>query len=518
MVEKNCPFDITPFDEGGLVETPELINLNYTNQDFFSLKARLEQFIKERFADDFNDLIESDLAIMLIENWAFIADTLSFKIDQVANEIFIDTVSEVDNAFRLSVLVGFKPQPPIASRALFSASISNVLDTDLVVETPVQTDIVTELGTRTYELFPADSDNNPIFDTPIVISAGSLINTAVIGIEGTTRNQTITADGSVSQNYQLNFGPVIFDSVRVMVDGVMWERVEFFTDSKPRQEYRVEFDPEYNAFVIFGNSRAGMIPSNGSTIIINYRSGGGIVGDVVTGSIDFQRGILVPGFEFRVPVSFRNYTRGEFGYNGDTIEDIKRKLPAFLRTQNRAVTGDDYKTVADQFVTSFNGQVGKATAVLRQYGCAANIIDVYILARDGESGLQESTNGLKVELAEEYDVKKMFTDVVCIKNGTVVLTDIQMDVIMDKFYRKFEDEFREQITRRIDTFFSLNNWEYNQDLKSVDLLKEVADIKEIKSAEINFVTENEDNSGQLVVTKFFEIIRPSDITLSFIYE
>jgi hypothetical protein len=28
-------------------------------------------FIKEKFADDFNDFIESSLAIMLIENWAF---------------------------------------------------------------------------------------------------------------------------------------------------------------------------------------------------------------------------------------------------------------------------------------------------------------------------------------------------------------------------------------------------------------------------------------------------------------
>jgi hypothetical protein len=50
-------------------------------------------FIKEKFADEFTDFVESSLAIMLIENWAFLADTLSFKIDQVANEIFIDTVS-----------------------------------------------------------------------------------------------------------------------------------------------------------------------------------------------------------------------------------------------------------------------------------------------------------------------------------------------------------------------------------------------------------------------------------------
>jgi hypothetical protein len=517
-IQEGCPFEVTPYDQANLVKTPELTNFNYTNQDFYSLKSRLEQFIKDRFSEDFNDLIESDLAIMLIENWAFIADTLSFKMDQIANEIFIDTVSEIDNAFRLSQLVGFTPTPPIASRALFAATLSNVLETDLVIPTPVQTDIVTEVGGRTYELFPADSNNNPIFNEDIVIPAGSIVNTTIVGVEGFSRSLTITADGSSNQSYQLDFGPVIYDSVHVRVDGTTWQRVPYFTDSKTRQEYRVEFDSDYNAYVIFGNNKTGQSPSIGSSILIQYRSGGGVVGNVVTGSIEFQRGIIVPGFEFRVPVVFRNYTRGEFGYNGDTIEDIKRKLPAFLRTQNRAVSGDDYKNVANNFVTAFNGQVGKATAVLRNHGCAANIIDVYILSRNGENGLQESTNGLKVELIAEYDSKKMFTDHVCIKNGSIVEVDVQVDIIMDKFYRKFEDEFREQILRRINNFFSLNNWDYNKDLRDKDLIKEMSDIKEINSVEINFVTENEDNSGDRVITKFFEIIRSSDIELNFVFE
>jgi len=128
MAYENCPFDVTPYDQSNLVKVPNLVNLNYTNQDFWSMKSRLVSFIKEKFADSFNDFVESDLAIMLIENWAFIADTLSFKMDQIANEIFIDTVSEVDNAFRLSLLVGFKPQPPIGSRSLWSATINNVRD------------------------------------------------------------------------------------------------------------------------------------------------------------------------------------------------------------------------------------------------------------------------------------------------------------------------------------------------------------------------------------------------------
>lgn len=362
----NCPFDVTPYDQSGIIKSANLVNVNYTNQDFWSMKARLVDFIKEQFGNDFNDFVEAQIAIMLIENWAFIADTLSFKIDQIANEIFIDTVSEVDNAFRLCLLVGFKPLPPIAARSMWSATLSGLLATDMVIPTPVVVDISTESGPRTIELFPADSNNDPIFTDNIIISAGSFLNTSIIGLEGQTHNQNEVGNGEISQFYRLAFGPVIWDSVRVQVDGSDWTLVDYFTDSQPRQEFRVEYDPNYNAFVLFGNNTAGMIPSNGSQVLITYRTGGGVAGNIVSGSVELQRSYPVPGFDFRVPVSFRNYTQGSFGYDGDGIDDIKRKLPPYLRSQNRAVTGGDYQTFANQFSTPYNGLVGKGDSCFTQ--------------------------------------------------------------------------------------------------------------------------------------------------------
>lgn len=518
MAFEHCPFEVTPYDKSNVVKTPNLINLNYTNQDFWSLKARLVDFIKEKFGESFNDFVESDLALMLIENWAFIADTLSFKIDQIANEIFIDTVSEVDNAFRLALLVGFKPQPPIGARSMWSATINNLLDTDLIIDTPVGIEVNTEEGLKRIELFAADPFNNPVFGESIIISKGTFLNTNVIGLEGRSVTDGATGNGEINQFVTLSQGPVIWNSIRVRVDGTEWVQVDYFTDSQPRKEFRVEYDPSYRAYVIFGNNRAGLIPSIGSQIFIDYRVGGGVAGNIVTGSVEYQRNYLVPGFDFRVPVTFRNYTKGEFGYAGDTIDDIKRKLPPWLRTQNRVVSGDDIETFANQFATEFNGQVGKAKAVLRHYGCAANVIDLFILSRAGGEQLQESTNGLKMELQEALDTKKMLTDQICIRDGVVVEVDVNIDLTMDKFYRKFEDEFRERVERRVNSFFSLNNWDYGKPLKVVDMVKVLSDIPEIANVEMNFQTDNEDNSGELVVTKYYEIVRPSNIEINFVYE
>ena len=134
-MQNNCPFEIKPYANSNTIKNEKILNLNYTNQDFWSMKTRLVQFIQERFGDNgtvlpntFNDLVEGSIAIMLMENWAFIADTLSFKMDQMVNELFIDTVTEPDNAFRICQLVGFKPTPPIPASSMWTATIMWPMD------------------------------------------------------------------------------------------------------------------------------------------------------------------------------------------------------------------------------------------------------------------------------------------------------------------------------------------------------------------------------------------------------
>lgn len=518
MSANNCPFDITPYTQSQLITTPNIFNLNYTNQDFWSMKTRLIEFTRQKFDKEFSDFVESSLAIMLIENWAFLADTLSFKMDQIANEIFIDTVTDAENAFRLAKLVGFEPQPPIAARSLWTATLNSPVLTDIYIPTPF--DLKVTAGNRriSIELFPADYENNPIFDQDILIPAGNLVNASIVGLEGSTKKLNTIGTGEVAQTVTLREFPVIYDSVRVKVDGVLWNQVNYFTDSQPRREYRLEFNSNYEAFVIFGNNRAGLIPSKGSKILVNYRKGGGSIGNIVSGTIEKQTIINAPNLSFGVPIGLRNYTRGEFGYDGDTIEEIRSKLPAWVRAQNRAVTGLDYKTLTDQFASPYQGQIGKSTVVLRNYGCSGNIIDLYILALDGNNELKEASNELKVELESYIDDLKMFTDHVCIRDGQIIVVDVDIDIVMDRFYRKFEDELRVKIQRRIDSFFALKNWDYKKTLRESDLVKSLSDLKEIQRIEVSFTTNDSENGGNSVTTKFYEIIRPDTTSVSFTYE
>lgn len=520
-MSNDCPTLLNPLAQSQQAASEVLPSLNYTNQDFSSLKTRLALLVEQRFANDFTDFFESDLGVMLIEAFAFCTDMLSFKMDQQGNERYIDTVAELANAFRICKAVGFQPTPPIASTALFSVTINTLLQTDLVIPSgyPVTaTSNVSNTGQIVYQLYPADIDNNPVFDQDIIISAGSFTNTSIIGVAGKTFNDSHTSTGTVNQTYTLLQSPVLFDSIVVVVNGTTWTHVDFFTDSKPRFEYRVEYDSTWNATVIFGNGQAGYIPSQGSQIQITYRVGGGTSGNVVTGAFNFQAGFLVNGFNITVPVTFINYTAGNNGYDGDTIDDIRRKLPAFVRVQNRAVTGEDYKLNAELFASPYNGQVGKATAVLRNHGCAGNIIDLFILSRDGANGLAQASDQLKVDLATHMDDIKMLTDYLCIKDGVVVFVDTIIDLHVPKFYRKFAAQIQAQAQQILSAFYQLGNWEYGKILKSNDLLQALSSVKQVTSVDITFITNNQNQPLDVVVPKYYEIIRPDNTNIVLTFE
>ena len=483
------------------------------------MKQRLVQFIQQQFPNDFNDFVESSLAIMLIENWAFLADTLSFKMDQIVNELFIDTVTEVQNAFRLAELVGFQPTPPIASSASFSVTLGSLLAVDMQIPTPLQVDISASGTSITYELFPVDANGEPVYTDDIIIPAGNFSNSAVIGVQGITRTEQFQGTGQADQSIQLSDSPVIYGTITVSVNGVTWEQVASFTESQQRLEYMVSYDSSYDAFVMFGDSVAGAIPSNGAPIQITYRVGGGTIGNIVSGAVNTSLPFGVSGLSITVPVAIVNYTSGQYGYDGDGVEDIRRKLPAYISTQNRAVTGTDIEVLANQFVTATNGSVGLATCVLRNYGCSGNIIDLFILANGGKDTLQTASDGLKSQLAAYLDNLKMMTDYICIKDGEVLLVEVIVELTVNTFFQKFQDEILANATNQINKFFSLTSWTFGQDLRDIDIVKTLATIREIERADITFLVPTSPQVSNTTVTpNFYQVIRPDTITIQITYD
>ena len=177
----------------------------------------------------------------------------------------------------------------------------------------------------------------------------------------------------------------------------------------------------------------------------------------------------------------------------------------------------DYKSFVDLFRTGYNGVTGKSTAVVRHTGCSANIIDIFVLVKEGDDGLAKSNSQFKQELRNSLEGRKMLTDNVNILDGEVVRVDVNLQVFINRQFRTFEQNINEKIMRDLAIFFNVQNWEYGQNLRDIDLLKALANVAEPYQYEITFVTDDPNNGGKLVTTKFFQIIRPNNLNVNYTY-
>ena len=93
--------------------------------------------------------------------------------------------------------------------------------------------------------------------------------------------------------------------------------------------------------VLFGGRRHGMIPAAGTDNIrlTNYRSGGGVIGNVPKGAVtQLLAGILAQ--------SVTNVRDAEGGADGETVEQLLERAPASLRNRRQAITASDYESMA----------------------------------------------------------------------------------------------------------------------------------------------------------------------------
>ncbi len=506
-----------PFDTGRVFETPDLRNISYTAFDFYSIKARTIEYVKKYFPDDYNDFVESDLGIMLIQLWAFMADLISFKLDLYANEVYIDTVSQRKNVHRIAKLVGYPVRPPRAATARISVNVTDPYAFDVIIERAYSISIPSRDGNALLmELYAADEEWNPIFDEDIVIPAGATTNLSIVALEGSNSSTSSVSDGTKYQTVITSGRAVLDGSIKVSVNNQIWSEVDFFNENDNGSYYRVEYNENYQALIMFSDDVKGRIPPQGSNININYRNGGGSRGNIVSGFINQIVNVTSNAVPGAIPVIITNYTAGEGGEEAESIDEIKTKLPLWVKSQNRAVTGEDYSFLSESYSTLYHGRIGKAKAVLRNSGCSGNIIDIYVLQLDSENSLKTANSTLKKDLETFMFEKKMLTDFICIKDASQVFQDMNINVEIDRFYLDFKKDIRDRVIDKINDFFALERWSIGDSLRKYDLVQYLNSIKNISSVNIDLVFNNQNlvQGADAVMVDFWKIIRPGTINIS----
>lgn len=231
-----------------------------------------------------------------------------------------------------------------------------------------------------------------------------------------------SSTGLANQEFQLGRSPVLDDSTLVVyvTESVeeAWARVDnFLTSTSVDKHYRVEFDDEGQALIIFGDGINGKIPASGSNNIrATYRTMEEVDGNVGQNTITVSKS----GVSFVNSIYNPRAANGYKVREGSTEEDLARlKIagPASLRTKDRAVTPTDVEVLATEFETEAGSRpVARALAIEEAFG--PKTIECVVVGQGGGA----------VSLADRTELQTSFNGDVAAKVQGKILMNYQATV------------------------------------------------------------------------------------------
>lgn len=107
-------------------------NINFASFDYDTIKQSILDYIKLYFPESFNDFIETDEMIAIIESFAYVAELIAYRLDMNAHENFISTAERQDSILRLAKLVSYSADRPLPNRGL--VKITSVSTTEGIID------------------------------------------------------------------------------------------------------------------------------------------------------------------------------------------------------------------------------------------------------------------------------------------------------------------------------------------------------------------------------------------------
>ena len=324
-------------------------SVDYTSRDYTSILADMTRLIPN-FSPTWTNRDPADFGMTLLELFAYMGDILNYYIDRAANEAFITTATQRQSVLEIASLLGYTPTD--ASASTVTLTFQNSTGSDIIV--PAGTQVATSLvanATTSQIIFETDSEvtvpakvgtvNGSI---TVAATQGETVSNEIIGI----------SDGTASQVFSLFNKSVINNSIKITISGVDYTHVEYLIDSSGYSAvFSAITDAEDVTYVTFGDSISGRIPPNGAQIYATYRIGGGVIGNVASGTIKYI--INIPGGTIPAGLTVLNqdiYVSGDGAASGgadaESTNSIRINAPLSVRAINRAVSLSDYSYLAVQ--------------------------------------------------------------------------------------------------------------------------------------------------------------------------
>lgn len=478
------------------------ITIDYTSRDYEAIREELIARIKERIPE-WNGADNSDFGVVLAEAFAYLGDVANYYIDRIANESFLTTATQRESILAIAETYGYVPSG--YKNATVDLTFFN--NSGSAVTVPAETRI-------TGEVVANDTVESVTFTTTEAIVVPPFANQArgeavVLAYEGelnTVEANDVygvllgTSDAEPSQQFVIEDFPVVTDSVEIYVQGgtawKKWQRVTHLIDYSANDAvFTTRLTEDNEVVVIFGDGISGAIPTFQTAIRAKYIVGGGISGNVPSGTlINIAR---VPGLS-QTQVSALNGVldvsnlKGAVGGNEPESNDsIRVNAPAFLRTQNRAVTLDDFENLALAVENC-----GKAKAV----GTSATAVTLYVAPYRDFSDFDptpgvEIINNVATATLEwnilKTDVQNFLSNKVLAGTTVSIFKPVYVPVTMNIQYTR-EPEFSQTVVEKAIKAAIVENYSYNfvnfgQELTIQNIESVLQQVEGVKFAKCRFL-------------------------------
>ena len=197
-------------------------------------------------------------------------------------------------------------------------------------------------------------------------------------------------------------------------------RLDLLSSGPTATDFVVEVESDGSAALRFGDDRFGLRPDAGTAFRARYSVGNGSVGNV--GAEAIER-VLSTDAALRDAV-VRNPLPAAGGTDPESVEQVRQYAPTAFRTQERAVTADDYARIVER-----HPAVQRATATFRWTGSWYTVF----VTVDRAGGLPVDAN-LKAALRQYLEPFRMAGHDVEIDGPVFVPLELELNVCVQPEY------------------------------------------------------------------------------------
>jgi hypothetical protein len=194
---------------------------------------------------------------------------------------------------------------------------------------------------------------------PMTQAAGRLVATRS-GKLGTLAGPFASAAAVLDWRMDEVFPQVVLDSALDTRHARWHAQRDLLNSAADALDFVAEIDDDGGALLRFGDDEHGERPDSGTAFAATYRIGNGAAGNVGADSIVH---IVGQPADLAHVLSLRNPIAAAGGVDPESPDSVRRNAPQAFRTQERAVTTNDYAAVVER-----DPQVQRAAASLRWTG------------------------------------------------------------------------------------------------------------------------------------------------------